>query len=124
SRLKYLFCAIIILISQIFIARTGLVFSFLLLLATFVQEAYNRKSLFRLLWQFIFGGTLIVVVFRLAVLLMSDQTRVVFDELVLGRAFEFYYNYEESGSLETRSTNALESMYFLPKDDLGLLFGE
>src|SRR5690606_33711355 len=105
SRLKYLFCAIIILISQIFIARTGLVFSFLLLLATFVQEAYNRKSLFRLLWQFIFGGTLIVVVFRLAVLLMSDQTRVVFDELVLGRAFEFYYNYEESGSLETRSTN-------------------
>src|SRR5690606_14004329 len=88
SRLKYLFCAIIILISQIFIARTGLVFSFLLLFSTLVQEAYNRKSFIRLLWQFVFGGILIAVVFRLAMSLMSDQTRIIFDELVLNRAFE------------------------------------
>src|SRR5690606_27039608 len=126
SRLKYLFCAIIILISQIFIVRTGLVFSFLLLLATFVQDAYNRKLVFslllllvtfvqesykikfllRLLWQYFYGLTLIVVVFRLAEILMSDQTCVVFDDLVLGRAFEFYYNDEESRSLEARPTNA------------------
>ena len=124
SRLKYLFCAVVILISQMFIARTGLIFSFLLLFSTLVQEAYNRKSFLRLLWQFVFGGILIAVVFRLAMSLMSDQTRIIFDELVLNRAFEFYYNYEDSGTLETRSTTALENMYFLPKHDLGLLFGE
>lgn len=124
SRLRYLFCAVIILISQIFIARTGLIFSFLLLFSTLVQEAYNRKSFIQLLWQFVFGGVLIIVVFKVALSLMSDQTRIVFDELVLSRAFEFYYNYEESGTLETRSTSALENMYFLPDDDVGLLFGE
>ncbi len=124
SRRKYLFYSILILISQMFVARTGLLFSFLLLIATIVQESYNRKSLRKLVGQFVVGALLIVGIFKVSMALMGDQTKIVFEQLVLTRAFEFYYNYEESGTLETRSTNVLEKMYFLPDNDLHLLFGK
>lgn len=124
ARRRYLFSAILILISQLFIARTGLLFSCMLLLSIFFQESFNRKSLRKLAGQVVIGTVLVIAIFKIFISLMSDQTRVVFEQLVLTRAFEFYYNYEESGSLETRSTNVLEKMYFLPDDDLGLLFGK
>lgn len=124
SRSYYLLCAIIISISQIFIARTGLIFSVLVLLSVFVQESINNKSFTRLIKQLLIGVLLFFGIYNVGLYFMDAQAKIVFEERVLNRAFEFYYNYEESGNLETNSTNVLQNMYILPENDLGLLFGE
>lgn len=49
---------------------------------------------------------------------------MVVDEEVLKWAFEFFYNYSDSGSFESSSTNRLKEMYVIPTNFFTYLIGD
>lgn len=49
---------------------------------------------------------------------------MVVDEEVLKWAFEFFYNYSDSGSFESSSTNRLKEMYVIPTNIFTYLIGD
>jgi len=125
SSYKHILIAILIVISQIFVARTGMLFSILIIIATFLQQSINNGSIFNFI-RVILISLLSVNVLYIGVLkIMPTEQVYVFEETVLNRAFEFIDSYEETGSFSTQSTDLLMSeMYFLPSTTVGLLFGE
>jgi len=114
---------VIITVSQIFIARTGMFFSILIIAGMVLQRAINKGSLVTFSKQVLGIGILAFLVFNAYFLLIPSDKAEAFNDKVLGRALEFYENYESSGEFSTNSTTALNSMYFLPKTELQTLFG-
>ena len=65
-------------------------------------------------------GTLFVFLFIVALLGML----MVVNEDVLKWAFEFFYNYSNSGSFESGSTNELKEMYVIPTNFFSYILGD
>jgi len=122
---KIIIIAIItVFISQIFIARTGMIFSGLFIGALILQNAINKKSLKPLILQF-FGVLLFAtLVYNFYEVVIPKEKLKVLNEKILSRAFESIDNYNRTGSFETKSTTVLDNMYFLPKTETGIIFGE
>lgn len=115
--------AFVILVSQIFVARTGLMASIFLIIIVFLQQAKNRKSLFSLLRQLGIAISFIILLFPFLLILIPDNLMNTFNDRVLYRNTEILENYESSGSLRTSSTDNLQEMYFLPDSEIGILLG-
>lgn len=107
----------IIFISMVFIGRTGMMLS--LLFAGIYSVLLFRHRFVSIMKLFIFSIFLMIGFGLITQYLITiDMTRI------LSWAFEFYFSYIESGNIETSSTNALMDMYFLPTNEISILFGE
>jgi len=114
---------IVITGAQVFIARTGLFFSILLFLALLFQRALANRSLLLLVKQLFQGLGLLIVVFSLFLAFLPKERLEYFNEKVLSRALELFEAYQATGELQSRSTDALKDMYFLPENMTKTLFG-
>ncbi|WP_214228893.1 hypothetical protein [Pedobacter sp. B4-66] len=115
---------IIVFISQIFIARTGMIFSGLFIGALILQNAINKKSLKPLILQSLGVLLFSILAYNFYAVVIPKEKLMVLNEKILSRAFESIDNYNKTGSFETRSTTVLNNMYFFPKTETGLIFGE
>jgi hypothetical protein len=113
----------VILTSQMFIARTGLIFTSLLIFMAYTQQAINKGSIFILLKQLGWVVGLGLFFFQVLVMIIPEGRLASFQERVVGRSFEFIESYERTGEFRTTSTDVLKKMYILPDDDIELLFG-
>lgn len=109
--------------AQIFIARTGLFFSLLLFFALLVQQAVARRSFIVLLKRILQGLGLLLVTFTVFLAILPRERLEYFNEKVLSRALELFEAYQATGELQSRSTDALQDMYFLPGDPIQIIFG-
>lgn len=115
---------IIITLSTIFIARTGMIFCILFILSYLVQFAINNRSFFKTFFYSILLMSCVVVIATNYEVFIPQQKLALFRERVVNRAFEAIETYNESGKLETTSTNILSNMFFFPEHDVDLIFGE
>ncbi|ETZ24550.1 hypothetical protein [Pedobacter sp. V48] len=115
---------LLIFVSQIFIARTGMLFSGLFIAALVFQNALNKGSLKPLIIQVFSLIFVSALVYNFYSLFIPRDKIAVFNERIVSRAFEFIDSYNETGNLKTQSTTALNNMYFLPKSEAGILLGE
>ncbi|GEM_PF-5634407 len=113
-----------IMLMQIFIGRTGLIASILIIVVIYFQQAINNKSFFKLIFQNFAAIILVFLLFNIVVNLIPPELQSSFNDKVIARSVELYDNFEESGELKTTSTEDLSTMYFLPNTDSGILFGE
>lgn len=116
SKVVWTFSYMVILFTGVMMARTtiiGLVFSILLI---FAWKPFNIKIL-----RHKFA---LIILFIVAILLFIGLVLTYLDEQILMQAFEFFYNYEKSGSFESASTNRLGEMYAMPKHFDTFLFGD
>lgn len=114
---------IVIILSQLFVARTGLYFSLLFTVAMLIQHAINRGSAIVLLKQTFKVIAGIAVAFLVFKSVLPERQLEFFNDRVLGRALEMYTIYIETGKLETASTTALARMQFYPDNAYELIFG-
>lgn len=109
-------CYLFIFFAGLMMARTtvvGFVISLLLLLT---WKPLGKKSISKKLkWTVSF-----IIALVLAVSFMLVNT----NEDLLNFAFEFFYNYEKSGSFESASTNDMLTMYRWPEDLKTWLIGD
>lgn len=123
SFLKYLVGFIILTISILLSARSGLVifmifvviFSFKRLIVFLVKHSINKRMAFRAVLISILLVSVLSVSY--SIFINSEYNRFA------KRAFELFVNYSERGEIRTSSTDDLSSMYFLPKSTLHLIFG-
>lgn len=117
-------CIFLMLISQIFVARTGLVASIVIMGCVFLQQAKNRNSVLTLIRQFSLTILAIIVLLPLFIIVIPDDLMNTFNDRIVYRNVEAIENYESSGTFTTSSTENLKSMYFLPDSEWGIIFGE
>src|SRR5690606_28165628 len=83
----------VILTSQMFIARTGLIFTSLLIFMAYTQQAINKGSIFILLKQLGWVVGLGLFFFQVLVMIIPEGRLASFQERVVGRSFEFIESY-------------------------------
>lgn len=116
---------IVIPLSTIFVARTGLLFALLFVVSYSVQYIVRNKSLGKVVAYTTLLSIVIIFVVNNYKLFIPQDKVYLLESRVLNRAFEAMESYNEQGKFETNSTNTLvEDMFFLPQNDLTLLFGE
>lgn len=121
--LAYLLSFIILLLSILLSARTGLILFIIYLILLFLYKLVKGIAKKTIDSTFLSKILFTLVVFSIVVpigynyLMNSEYSRFA------KRAFELYINYVESGELGTSSTNSLQEMYFVPKETSHLLFG-
>jgi len=118
---NYLFMiAFIALLTTIITSRTGFLIGFLGILSIVIYIACIRFSILYII-------KFILVVLFVAIVLIKILSNIIdFDtlEITLRRFLELYYNYENSGSLSSNSTNELFNSYYLPSNTLPFLLGQ
>jgi len=124
SFFKHIISFLILLLSILLSARTGLVLLFLFIVGLLFYKlfiAISRSTISRSLFlkvSFAIGLFLIIVPIGYNYLMQSEYSRFA------RRAFELYINYIETGEIGTSSSNKVQDMYFLPKDKVHLYFGD
>ena len=111
-----LFCSLVITISNVFVARTGLIFCLLFFIALFMVVLYQN------LRSGIYGHILIIAL----ILLTSFSLEYLLNFDIDREAFEWAFEWTsvfQSGRLETASTDDLFTMLFLPDNIWHLIFG-
>ena len=114
----------VITVSLLFVARTGLIFSCIFILALILQNAINNNMI-----KTLFKQTIYLVVVGLSIyhgykLLVPASKVDVLNERVFSRSFELLSNYQETGSVGTESTDILAKMYIYPDKTRHLIFGK
>ncbi|GGF51490.1 hypothetical protein GCM10011339_45010 [Echinicola rosea] len=123
KKIKVILFVSIIVLSQIFIARTGLIFSAILFVVTMVQEAINKSSVILLIKRVAIIIITLIIGFIGLFFVIPKEKITYFEEKVISRAFELIEVYQATGELETSSTNNLQTMFFLPNDPIKLMIG-
>jgi len=113
----------VITVAQLFIGRTGLAASIFLMIIIFLQQAKNKKSMLSLIGQVGIGLISIVSLYVVLVNVIPDNLKNTFNDRVIYRSMEVIENYEHSGDVSTSSTDHLQTMYFLPETEIGILLG-
>lgn len=100
-----------------------------LLMARTTVIGFAISILFLIVWkplnifyikQKIKWGIYLTIIFIIALIGII----MVVDEEVLKWAFEFFYNYSDTGSFESSSTNRLKEMYVIPTDFFTYIIGD
>ena len=130
SKKIYIFPLIFIIIATSLLGRTGfyleLLISISIILFLFVKNIKSMKTVrFKsknvLMLPFILIISILATI-TLKVLLTNDDKLI---NNTLPWLFEIYYNFIESGTLQSNTTNLiLENMYFIPENLAHLLFGD
>lgn len=123
GRAHWLTAIVIIILAQIFIARTGLIFSTLLFTAVLIQRSINKNSFSSFLKQLVQGIGVLVGAFLLLGIIIPQNRIDYFNDKILSRAFEMIEVYRATGEIGTSSTDALQEMYILPEDPVQLIIG-
>ncbi|MGK9117722.1 hypothetical protein [Olivibacter jilunii] len=116
---------VIIPLSTIFVARTGLLFASLFAISYSIQYIIRNRSFGKVVAYVTLLSFVIIFIVNNYRLLIPQDKIYLLENRVLNRAFEAMESYNEQGKIETNSTNTLmDDMFFFPDDDLTLLFGE
>ena len=121
SKKRYLFYAMLILFTLIFVGRTGVVLSFIfaVMYLLFTRGFFN---LFRYISIVLISKA---ILFGLFTLISSESRMDVIYLQLMPHAFELYYNIYESGSFQTGSTKLLlGDMIFFPDNFMTWIFGD
>ncbi len=120
----YLLSFLILFLSILLSARTGLIIIFIFLCWLFLSK------LLRFILTSKFNSIFISRMFFF-IIVVSITAPLSYNYLINSeysrfarRAFELFINYTESGTVTTTSTDNLKQMYFLPKDKIHLIFGD
>lgn len=116
SSVLALFCSLVIMISNIFTGRTGLIFGIVfIIILVLVQLLKNLRS-----GSYGIGRAVFLVLFF--ILFLRSAYNFGLDAEVAAWAFEWVDKIGE-GKLDSTSTDELKSMIFFPNDPIHLLFG-
>lgn len=108
SKTTWILSYLLILFAGLMFARTTVIGFGLSLLLIFSWKPFSKKTIKRnLVFILCFFA-----IMGIAIILLVKYV----DESLLRFAFEFFYNYNETGSFESASTNQLQEMYGLPTE--------
>lgn len=108
------FILVLILLSQFFLARTGLIIGIVILFFFFMSVLFSKKDKLNLL-----------IIFLMLFLLLTSVYSLFEDEIrpMLPWALELYYNFAEGKGLRTNSSDDLMTMFNVPSDLKRLILG-
>ncbi len=122
--LKHLLCFMLLFLSILLSARTGLVIIFAYLAWLILFRIWRFFLAQRISRSFVSKILIILLVSSICIsagfnfLMNSEYSRFA------NRAFELFINYVETGSISSSSSEALQDMYILPQNNTQLLFGD
>ncbi|WP_370407935.1 hypothetical protein [Tenacibaculum dicentrarchi] len=125
KKIKYATIIFVLLfIGSFFAGRTAFIGLALAIVSyviySFVEARFLFVNIFRFLILIIIIISGVLLVYNIFV---PENIRAIVDEKLLPYAFEFVYNYQNTGELTTSSSDHLNEMYFPISDDT-LLYGD
>ena len=122
--LLYLFSFVILVLSILLSARTGLVIFLAFLIYLFAYRFL--RFIMRLNVNKIFVSKIFYFIIIFSIILPIGYNYLMNSEYsrFAKRAFEFYINYTENGTASSSSTESLKQMYILPHKLPHLIFGD
>ncbi|WP_455623907.1 hypothetical protein, partial [Parabacteroides sp.] len=122
KNLLWMFLMFIYILGGVLVARTFFMFIACGILL-FILLAKSKYGFMYSTWMFLKFGMILSVSFYALFSYLSSQG--IISETSIHWMLELFYNYDESGSLETDSTNQLmDELWFLPSDINTLIFGD
>lgn len=103
SEIKYYIIFIFIIISTVFIGRTGMVLGLLFLIYVTIIDIKPKSF-------FIVSLSILFSIYLFDFYLAEEYTNIIY-----GYSFEFLKNYIENGELSSKTTTAVSNMYYFPE---------
>lgn len=125
----FFFKYVVILLSVLISGRTGfigIIFSFILILLSCIGRKLTilSKTVIIRLWKScMYGFCILSIIVLLCYKFISPDLKFMIDEYIIPYAFEMFISYEETGTMETHSSNYLVEWYSnIPHTDV--VFGD